>query len=216
MAKTDTISASYIMTCYMDFVTSQQNKPTSIDDFSQIHQFDADIFYKHFASFNALEKEIYNHFFEQTLVILKDSQDYQQFSKKEKLLSMYFTFFESLTLNKEFVRADLKGFENQLKALSVFSTLKRSFTAYIDDLELELFNVNVEAIHTIQQKTIKESAWIQLLFTLKFWLDDTSKDFEKTDVFIEKSITTSMELINTNSLHHIIDLAKFLYQEKAN
>ena len=125
-------------------------------------------------------------------------------------------FFETLTLNKEFVRADLKGFENQLKALSVFSTLKSSFTTYIDDLELELFTVHVEAIHNIQQKTIKESAWIQLLFTLKFWLDDTSKDFEKTDVFIEKSITTSMELINTNSLHHIIDLAKFLYQEKAN
>ena len=49
---------------------------------------------------------------------------------------------------------------------------------------------------------------------MKFWLDDTSEGFEKTDIFIEKSINTSMELLETKSLHNIIDLAKFLYQEK--
>ena len=31
---------------------------------------------------------------------------------------------------------------------------------------------------------------------------------------MEKSINTSFELLETKSLHNIIDLAKFLYQEK--
>ena len=129
---------------------------------------------------------------------------------------MYYTFFENLALNQEFVKLNLKGFENQLKALLIFSRFKQSFTDFIDELNLETISLKVETIETIQKKTIKESAWIQLLFTMKFWLDDASEDFEKTDIFIEKSINTSMELLDTKSLHNIIDLAKFLYKEKVN
>ena len=214
MAKKDKISASQIMTFYMDYVVEQQIKPNSVEEFSQIHQFDDAVFYEYFTSFKDLEKGIYNLLFENSLVILKQSQEYHSFSKKDKLLSMYYTYFENLTLNQEFVKLNLKGFENQLKALSIFSKFKRSFTNFIDELDLETLNLNVETIETIQKKTIKESAWVQFLFTLKFWLDDTSEDFEKTDIFIEKSINTSMELLDTKSLHNIIDLAKFLYQEK--
>jgi hypothetical protein len=214
MAKKDKISASQIMTFYMDYVVEQQIKPVSVEEFSQIHQFNDTIFYEYFTSFKDLEKSIYKLLFENSLVILKQSQEYHSFSKKDKLLSMYYTFFENLALNQEFVKLNLKGFENQLKALSIFSRFKKSFTGFIDELDLETLNLSVESIETIQKKTIKESAWVQLLFTMKFWLDDTSEDFEKTDIFIEKSINTSMELLDTKSLHNIIDLAKFLYKEK--
>ncbi|MGK0322630.1 MAG: hypothetical protein ACJARX_001843 [Psychroserpens sp.] len=200
----------------MDYVVEHQFKPYSIEDFAQIHQFDEAVFYAYFTSFKDLEKAIYNMLFKNSLVILKQSQEYHSFSNKDKLLSMYYTFFENLALNQEFVKLNLKGFENQWKALSIFSKFKVSFVAFIDELNLETISLNVETIETIQKKTIKESAWIQLLFTMKFWLDDTSKDFEKTDIFIEKSINTSMELIDTKSLHNIIDLAKFLYKEKVN
>ena len=80
------------------------------------------------------------------------------------MLSFYYTFFENLAINQKFIKLNLKGFENQLKALSVFSLLKRSFIAFIDELNLETFNLNVDSIESIQKKTIKESAWIQLLF----------------------------------------------------
>nr|WP_321227988.1 TetR family transcriptional regulator C-terminal domain-containing protein [uncultured Psychroserpens sp.] len=214
MPKKNKISDSEIITFYMEYVVEHQSKPDSVEDFCQIHQFDDDIFHEHFTSFKDLEKTIYNVLFETSLVTLKQTPEYHSFSKKDKLLSLYYTFFENLALNQEFVKLNLKGFENQLKALSVFSRFKRSFTGFIDELNLETISLNVETIETIQKKTIKESAWIQLLFTMKFWLDDNSEDFEKTDIFIEKSINTSMELIDTKSLHNIIDLAKFLYKEK--
>ena len=216
MAKKNKISASEIITFYMDYVVGHQSKPDSVEDFAQLHQFDDVIFYSHFASFKELEKTIYNVLFENSLVILKQSPEYHSFSKKDKLLSLYYTFFENLALNKEFVKLDLKGFENQLKALTIFSLFRNSFMAFIDELNLETFNLNLDSFENIQKKTIKESAWIQLLFTMKFWLDDTSEAFEKTDIFIEKSINTSMELLETKSLHNIIDLAKFLYKEKVN
>lgn len=63
---------------------------------------------------------------------------------------------------------------------------------------------------------MKESAWFQLLITLKFWMDDTSASFEKTDIFIEKSINTSFDLMNTTPLKSLVDFGKFLYKEKMN
>ncbi len=214
MAKKNKISASEIITFYMDYVVEHKCKPNSIEDFAQLQQFDDGVFYNHFTSFKDLEKTIYNVLFENSLAILKQSPEYHSFSKKDKLLSLYFTFFENLSLNRAYIEITLKGLENQLKALSVFSKFKPSFIAFIDELDLETFNLNVDSIENIQKKTIKESAWIQLLFTMKFWLDDTSEAYEKTDIFIEKSINTSFELLETKSLHNIIDFAKFLYKEK--
>lgn len=214
MVKKKKISASDIITFYMDYVVEHECKPDSVEDFAELHQFEDVIFYNHFASFKELEKTIYNVLFENSLVVLKQTPEYLSFSNKDKLLSLYYTFFENLALNQDYIKLSLKGFENQLKALSVFSMLRNSFIGYIDELNLETFNLNVDSIENIQKRTIKESAWIQLLFTIKFWLDDNSEAFEKTDIFIEKSINTSMELLDTKSLHNIIDFAKFLYKEK--
>jgi len=214
MVKKTKITASEIITFYMDYVVDYQVKPESIEDFAQIHQFDDVVFYEHFTSFKDLEKTIYNMLFENSLVILKQSPEYYSFSKKDKLLSFYYTFFENLALNREFVKQNLKGLENQFKALSTFSLLKKSFTAFIDELNLETISLNVDSIETIQKKALRESAWVQFLFVMKFWLDDTSEAFEKTDILIEKSINTGVELLDTKSLYNIIDLAKFLYKEK--
>ena len=49
---------------------------------------------------------------------------------------------------------------------------------------------------------------------MKFWMDDTSKGFEKTDIFIEKGINTSFDLINVKPLKSLIDLGKFIVKEK--
>ena len=92
--------------------------------------------------------------------------------------------------------------------------LKQRFTLYIEHLDIPLFEINQETIEKVQTKTLKESAWLQLLFTMKFWLEDTSSSFEKTDIFIEKAVNTSFDLIDTKPLKSIIDLGKFLFKEK--
>jgi hypothetical protein len=45
-------------------------------------------------------------------------------------------------------------------------------------------------------------------------MKDSSTSFEKTDVFIEKSIHASFDLIDTKPIKSIIDLGKFLLKEK--
>jgi hypothetical protein len=145
--------------------------------------------------------------------VLNESEEFATFDTKNKLISLYFTFFENLTLNREFVLFSLKGCKNQYHSFSTLSSLKKSFIHFVDDLKLSKSIIPVEGLENIQQKFINQSLWFQLFFTIKFWMDDTSESFEKTDIFIEKSINTSFELLENNFLKNAFDLGKFVYKE---
>ena len=104
--------------------------------------------------------------------------------------------------------------KNSLKTLRTLAPLKQRFTNYIELLDIKTIDLKQEQLTKLQQRSLKESAWLQLLLTMKFWLDDSSPSFEKTDVFIEKSVRASFDLIDTTPLKSLIDFGKFIYKEK--
>ena len=214
MAKKKSISQIDITRFYMDYVLIHDHKPKSVYAFAKDNNFDESKFYEFFSSFEALEQSIFKVFFDNTYNALEKSEDYQNFDPQNKLLSFYFTFFENLTANRSYVVQALKGNKDDMKYLRVLSQLKRSFNNYIERLGINLIDVQQDQLQKIQTRGLKESAWFQLLVTMKFWLDDTSTSFEKTDIFIEKSVRASFDLINITPLKSIIDFGKFLFKEK--
>lgn len=214
MAKKKKIEVIDLVTFYMDDLVKHRCKPESAETFAKAHNFDEALFYIQFDSLKELEQHIFKLLFDNSLEVLEQSDEYAIFDRKNKLISLYFTFFENLSLNREFVVIALKNYKNPLKAVSVLSQLKDSFTTYIDELNLDTLSLNIDLLEGVQKTTIRESAWIQLLLTIKFWLEDSSLDFEKTDVFIEKSLNTTLDLLDTKTLNNLIDLGKFLYKEK--
>ncbi len=198
----------------MDAVVKLQGKPASVEDFADDRKFDVGQFYLHFQNFMDIDKAIFRIFIDISMATLAESTDFASFSKKDKLLSLYYTLFENLNLNREFALLILNSYGISLDTLSLFSDMKVRFSKFIASLQLETLTLNNDTLESIQKKSIKEGAWVQLLLTIKFWMSDTSEQCEKTDIFIEKSITTSVELLNTRSLHNIVDFGKFLYAEK--
>lgn len=214
MAKKKNISDQNILSFYMDYVLEHGAPPKSVYMFAKTNNFEESKFYEHFGTFEAVEKRIFRVLFEDTLKLLNKSDDYQLFDARNKLLSFYFTFFENLTANRSYVLFALQQHKNALKNLSVLTELKTGFTNYIASLDIETLDLKEERIDKIQHRALQESAWIQLLLTMKFWMDDTSTSFEKTDVFIEKSVNTSFDILNITPLKSVIDLGKFLFKEK--
>ena len=198
----------------MNYVLGHNEQPISVYNFSKKNNFEEALFYKYFGNFQALEQSIFKAFFDNTHDILEKSEDYKSFDARNKLLSFYFTFFEVLSANRSYVTYAIEHNKNDLKNLKSLSKLRQSFTKYIENLNIELLEIKQETLKKVQDKTLKESAWLQLLITMKFWLDDTSPSFEKTDMFIEKAVNTSFDLIDTKPLKSIIDLGKFLFKEK--
>ena len=214
MPKKKKITENEIIDFYMQYVLNHGEKPKSVYFFAKENQFEEGEFYLHFSSFEALEKEIFHHFGKHTLDTLNKSEDYSKFDTKNKLLSFYFTFFENLTANRSYVVYSINQHSNKLKNLKPLSKLRTCFTDYISSLNFDMMDTKIENIEKFKSKILVETAWIQLMLTMEFWLKDTSKGFEKTDIFIEKSVNTSFDLIQAAPLKSLVDFGKFLYKEK--
>ena len=214
MAKKKNITLNDIISWYMEYVLENNEQPKSVFSFAKHHNFEEGLFYQFFGSFDAVEKGIFKAFFDNTLIPLSKSGDYENFDARNKLLSFYYTFFENLTANRSYVTYALEGNKDKMKSLQSLTELKKSFSGYIEGLNIETLDLKEERLEKIQSRGIKESAWFQLLVTMKFWLDDTSASFEKTDIFIEKSVKASFDLIDTTPLKSILDFGKFLFKEK--
>lgn len=214
MAKKKNITKENIITYYMDYVLEHNENPKSVYIFAKQNNFEEAKFYEFFTAFEAIEKGIFEAFFENSLHILQKSEDYENFDARNKLLSFYYTFFENLTANRSYVVYVLSRHKNSLKGLRVLSGLKNHFTKYIEQLGIQMLDLKQERLEKIQDKSLKETAWFQLLVTMKFWLDDTSPAFEKTDIFIEKSVNATFDVLDITPLKSVIDLGKFLFKEK--
>jgi AcrR family transcriptional regulator len=214
MVKKKKITPADIISNYMEYVLDHDKKPKSVYSFAKAKKFEEATFYEHFGNFEALEQSIFKAFFDNTIAVLEKSDDYESFDARNKLLSFYYTFFEILTANRSYIVFAFEYKKDNLKKLRSLLKLKQCFINYINNLEITLLNVKQETLEKVQDKTLKESAWLQLLITMKFWLDDTSASFEKTDIFIEKAVNTSFDLIDVKPLKSVIDLGKFLFKEK--
>lgn len=212
--KEDKITKERLVALYMDHVLENGKTPNTIYKFAKDNGFREEEFYSIFGSFEALQKGIWERFFEHTLEVMQKSSEYTGFSAREKLLTFYYTFFEILSANRSYILYSLKQEKSPLKKLEQLSTLRKKVKGFGRD-------INREARLEEEGRTIKtpgsafaEGTWLQLLFLLKFWVDDNSPQFEKTDMAIEKAVNTSFELFDTKTLERVLDFGKFIWKEK--
>lgn len=208
------ITKDSVVSLYMNYVLENQKQPKSVYHFAKENDFEEASFYSFFGNFERLEKEIFQLFFTNTLNLLQANEAYLGYEMKDKMLSFYFTFFEILSANRSYVVQALKSNPNPLKNLVQLTLLRESFKEYTKDILTDDYRVEQEKLQGFQEKAIQESAWLQLMFTIKFWLDDASPAFEKTDILIEKSVNTTFELMRIAPFNQLLDLGKFIFKEK--
>ncbi|QOD62005.1 TetR/AcrR family transcriptional regulator [Polaribacter haliotis] len=216
MARKKNITKDKLISWYMEFVLENNHAPKSVFSFAKENNFEESDFYKFYGSFEAIEEAIFSEFFQHTLKVLHKSEDFESYDARNKLLSFYFTFFEVLTANRSYVVYALENGKKDIKKLNSLKHLRKEYTQFVEDLNIERIELKQETLEKIQNKSIKESSWVHLLITLKFWLDDTSASFEKTDIFIEKSINARFDSMDIKPLKSIIDFGKFILKEKVN
>jgi hypothetical protein len=198
----------------MNYRLENDQKPKSVYQFAKTNNFDEAEFYSFFGTLESVEKEIYKMFLEKTIELIQKDTNYETYDMKSKMLSFYFTFFELLTANRSYVVLNLKENQNQLKNLMQMTVLRVGFRNFISDIITDDIRTQNEKFQNFQEKAIQETAWIQFLLTMKFWLDDESAAFEKTDIYIEKSVKATFELLNVAPLDSLIDFGKFIFKEK--
>lgn len=208
------IDDNYIVSLYMNDVLENNHNTKNGYVFCKNNAIEEADFYSFFGSLDAVKQSIWTKFFENAVATVEKDVNYATYPNKNKLLALYFTLFEILTLNRSYVIYSLMENKEGMKNLKDFKAFRRHFKDFIKDMMSESTTENQQSLSKITQPVFAEGAWIQFLFILKFWLDDTSKSFEKTDIIIEKSVNTVVDLLDTKPLENLFDLGKFLWKEK--
>ena len=203
-----------IYDAYSTQVLEHEKEPKSVYLFCKKNKIEETDFYKSFASLEDIKESIFSKFFDNAYMLISKEKGFDAQVPKEKLLSFYFTFFEVLLINRSYVLFILSNSGEKMQKLSSLRRLRNSFKQFASGL-IEQGNTSKQSILTKHPELIfSEGAWLQLLFLLKFWMEDNSPSFEKTDMAIEKSVQTVFELFDNTPLDSVIDFGKFLWNEK--
>ncbi|MFX0557593.1 TetR family transcriptional regulator C-terminal domain-containing protein [Maribacter sp. CXY002] len=207
------ITEDDIIEMYMDYVLENETFPKSIYKFSKENKFKEEEFYLFYGSLEALQKGIWEKFYSNSIKVMNNNDEYSSFSNKDKMLTFFYTFFELLTLNRSYVLFALKAEKNPLKNLAQLKGVRTHLKNFAKEL-IDQGNGNKISKLTKQNPQLySEWAWLQFLFILKFWINDDSPGFEKTDMAIEKSVNTIFDVFDNTPLENIVDFGKFLYKE---
>lgn len=214
MAKKKKIEKSTIFEAYIEQTLLEEKMPKSVFLFCKHAKIEESEFYLHFGSLDGVRTAIFEAFYKNAMQLLTKNENFEKQSPKEKLLDFYFTFFEVLQLNRSYVLFVLD--EKKLtKKWSDLKGLRSHFKEFVVTLIIEGNAEKEGRFSQRSEKIFSEAAWGQLLFLLKFWMNDNSVGFEKTDVAIEKSVQTVFSLFDNNALDTLFDFGKFLWKEKS-
>lgn len=219
-----------IRKAYTEYVLENGKQPISVFQFAKKLKLAEADFYTHYASFDAIEADIWLTFFNEAKTTVDADETAQNYSVREKLLAFYYTWIELLKAQRSFavysygrLREESMGYgsrgmgqrmQSGGQKSRVFEPFKEAFFDYARDLLAEgRESKEVEPRPFITDR-YPNALWAQTLYILDFWVRDVSKNFEKTDTAIEKSVNTAFDLIGRSPLDTLFDFAKFMYQNK--
>ncbi|GGC13597.1 TetR family transcriptional regulator C-terminal domain-containing protein [Dyadobacter sediminis] len=208
------LTSEKITELYMHYCLENNRKPESVYLFCKQNGIVEKEFYKFFSSIDSIEKSVFVSFHRMAVNLINQSGETETLGFRDKLLTYYYTYFEILTANRSYVVFDLKDEKARLHNSAKLQEFKKYFKAFITEISAGYLKLTNDRIRNAQQKALEEGAWVQFLVTLRFWLDDESIGFEKTDLFIEKSIRATFDLIDITPFESVIDFGKFLFKEK--
>lgn len=197
-----------------DYLLNHGEKPKNVYLFAKENNFEEKEFYHYFSGFEQIESEILNHLFTKSLELASEVNSSSEVTTKEKLLNVYYIFFENMTMNRSLVLSILGINKIQnIKTLQNLRETHKQFVNTLDFKEWEMIEKAKEDVRKFNEKSRQEALWLHLVSAIDFWKNDTSPDFEKTDIFIEKTVDTGFELMDNEPLRKVFDLGKFLWKE---
>lgn len=211
--KAVTPSAKNIMDSYTNYILEQGGQPTSVYKFCKEIGIEEKDFYQHFASFEMIEAAFFVAMHNHCVSLLNKNEAYASYDNANKLLSYYYTFFEIAASNRSYILISLKKNKNPINSLIQLKDLRTQFIGYAQTITTLISEPPLNKLRNVEEKILNEGAWLQFLFTLNFWLNDCSANFEKTDVLIEKSVRASFDLMENIPMKSLIDLGRFLWKE---
>lgn len=203
-----------IRDAYKTYWLENGKRPVSVYTFCQQLGIAESSFYDSYSSFEAVEKDLWLSFFEDTVVKLREDETYLNYSAREKLLTFYFLWVQQLKENRSYILQQKDNYRVPGTHLEKLETFRRAFYDYIREIVKEGYTSNEIKERKFISDQYVHGFWMQALFVLRYWTKDESAGFEMTDAAIEKAVNLSFQLISSNTFDSLLDFGKFVFTRK--
>jgi AcrR family transcriptional regulator len=203
-----------IREAYIKYWLENGRNPVSVFAFCQQLGMTESGFYDQYSSFDAVGKDVWRSFFEDTLEKLNEDETYRTYGVREKLLAFYFLWVQQLRQHRSYILLQKAKYLAPPLHLDELEFFRVAFYDYIRDLIKEGYTSGEVKERKYISDQYVHGFWLQALFVLQYWVKDDSEGFEMTDAAIEKAVNLSFQLISSNTLDSILDFGKFVFTRK--
>lgn len=164
----------------------------------------------HFSSLSTLEAEIFLDGFVKVRDQLLSDEVFAAYSAREKLLAIFYTWLEDLEAQKAFWRiVDQAAFLFECQAY--MQQTKAPFQAFVKLIISQGLEEGSIARRPITDYYIGP-IWCSSNYIFHSWLRDESKNSERSDAAVEKTVNFVFDLMEPGWLDSGFEWTKFLFQ----
>lgn len=201
-----------IQNSYIDFVLTHGEQPASVYAFAKQNEIPEEEFYTLFGSFNSIEKKVWTDLVVRAITEIKMQEVWNQYTSREKALSFFYSFFELAKTKRSFITYTSRKAGRSFSTPQILEGLKYEFNQFSAEIIQDGIESGELADRRFFADRYKDALWIQFLFVLNFWVNDTSAGFEKCDEAIEKGVNVTFDLFQRSPIDALFDYGKFLAQ----
>src|ERR1700761_2519501 len=123
-----------IREAYVKYWLENGKRPVSVYAFAQQLGIPESAFYDNYASFDAVEKDIWKAIFDETLEKLRVDETYRGYGAREKLLAFYFLWVQELRGQRSYILLQRERFLVPGTHLDRLEAFRAAFYDYVRDL----------------------------------------------------------------------------------
>ncbi len=208
-AGTPTDLRAKILVAFAAHWSEEGRPPRSVARFCKELGITEVIFYKHFPSLHAVEKAFWRHWITEVISAVEEGEDWEEFTARERYLSFLFALTQSAIARRSLLLERFHDISpiSHPAALEGMRSEFLEFTGRLIDRGTESGEIAERRGLTTLYPGI---LYVHLRWVIDQWLKDESEEFERTDAFIEKTVTLAFDLFRSQALDSAADLIRFL------
>lgn len=198
-----------ILAAFAAHWAEEGNPPRSVTRFCRGLGITEAVFYRHFPSLHAVEKAFWRDWIAGVISAVEEGVAWEEFTSRERYLAFLFAFTQSSGERRSLL---LERFHD-ISPLSHPGALQGMRGEFLE-FARRIVERGTETGEIAERRGLTALypgiLYVHLRWVIDQWLKDESDAFERTDAFIEKTVTLAFDLFRSQALDSAADLLRFL------
>lgn len=202
-------SQNRLQDAYVDHLLEHGEPPASVYKFCKDLGIPEAEFFREAASFEVLESEFWTRKAREVIAGVTSGAEWPSFDARQRMLTFLFALTEQFLSMRSLVllRFEELKLPSRPRWLAGWHGEVRGFCRSVVDHGLETGAI---ADRGRMSATYPDALVLLTRSVIDYHVKDTSKGFERTDAFIEKSVALAFDLMRTQAIDSAFDLLRFL------